>query len=99
MPDVDFKVERAEAIAYAASPQLAFKVRVTQMAEADHPPVEIQSVALQCQIRLEPGRRRYSPAEQEKLVDLFGEPARWGQTVRSTLWVNTAGVARAFTDS
>jgi len=98
MPELDFQVEGAEPTPYAASPMIALKLRVSQVKEADAPLAKIHSVALQCQIRLEPGRRRYSPAEQEKLVELFGEPKRWGQTVRSTLWVNASVVVPGFVE-
>lgn len=97
MPDLDFKVESVEAIPHAAAPTLAFKLQVTQetgpAGEAQSP---IHSVALRCQIRLEPGRRRYSPDEQAKLAELFGEPHRWGQTVRSMLWAHASIVIPPF---
>jgi hypothetical protein len=86
MPDVNFQVEGAEPMAYAASPTLAFKLRIAEaLAEA---PACIHSMSLHCQIRLEPAQRRYTPGEQERLVELFGEPRRWGQTVRSLLWTH-----------
>jgi hypothetical protein len=97
MPDLDFKIEGAEPVPYAAAPTLAFKLRMTQKRGAGEP-ISIHSVALRCQIRLEPGRRRYSPKEQEGLSDLFGEPHRWGQTVRSMLWAHTSIVAPPFDD-
>src|SRR5262245_66547252 len=39
-------------------------------------------MALRCQIRIEPNRRRYSDAEAERLLDLFGERSRWGETLK-----------------
>jgi hypothetical protein len=51
-------------------------------------PTPITSVALRCQVRVQPARRRYSGPEQEKLLDLFGTPDRWGKTVRDLLWAN-----------
>src|SRR5262249_35805441 len=84
MPDLSFPVETADPVPYAATPLLAFKLRITQGA-ADPP---IQTVALRCQIRMEPARRAYSPAEQAGLLDLFGEPHRWNQTLRSLLWTH-----------
>jgi hypothetical protein len=99
MPELNFQIEKAEPVPYAASPQLVLKLRVTQVAENDQPLAAIHSVALRCQIRLEPGRRKYSLDEQEKLFELFGEPHRWGQTVRSTLWVNTAVVVPPFKEN
>ena len=50
----------------------------------------IYSVALRCQIQIEVTRRRYSEEDQERLLDLFGEPERWGQTLRNMLWTNAA---------
>jgi hypothetical protein len=99
MPELDFHVESAAAVPYSAAPQLAMKLRVAQQMDGPAAPVKIQSVALHCQIRLEPGRRRYSPSEQEKLVELYGEPHRWGQTVRSTLWANVDAAVPSFVDS
>lgn len=95
MPDLDFQVEGAEAVSYAASPQLALKLRLTN-ADADEP---IQTVALRCQIQLEVARRRYSAEEQERLYDLFGEPERWGQTLRTMLWTHASIVVPPFTGS
>lgn len=98
MPDLDFKVESAAAIQHATVPTIAFRLRIKEELAADHAaPSRIHSVALRCQIRLEPGRRRYSVEEQAKLGELFGEPHRWGQTVRSTLWMNASLVVPPFT--
>jgi Family of unknown function (DUF6084) len=98
MPDLDFFVDHAQPVPYAATPQLAIALRIVQRPPAGRPAREIHSVTLRCQVRLEPSRRKYSPAEQEKLLELFGEPARWGQTVRSMLWVNTAIAVPAFVE-
>jgi len=96
MPDLQFKIDGVEVIPYAASPQLAFKLRVDSGADDAGKPVAVHSVMLRCQIRLEPVQRRYDPAEQEQLQELFGEPQRWGQTLRSMLWTNTMAVIPPF---
>jgi hypothetical protein len=98
MPELDFHIDGVEAVPYAASPTLAFKLRVNQLAEEDQALASIHSVILRCQVRLEPARRRYAPAEQEGLNELFGEPHRWGQTVRSMLWCNVAVSVPTFTE-
>jgi hypothetical protein len=95
VPDLNFTVDRAEALLYSASPLLIFKLRI----EAEDEASSIPAVALRCQIRIEPTRRRYSPPAQERLLDLFGEPERWGQTLRSMLWTHTALVVPHFTGS
>jgi hypothetical protein len=86
MPDLNFSITKAEPVPYAASPMLNFELNI---ADAESEQTLIHSVALRCQIRIEPVRRKYEPAEKEKLSDLFGEPSRWGQTLRTMLWTNT----------
>jgi hypothetical protein len=93
MPDLDFNVERAEVVPFAASPLLVFKLRLTN-ADADE---AIHAVALRCQIRIEPARRGYGADEQPRLLDLFGEPHRWGRTLRSMLWTHATVMVTPFT--
>jgi hypothetical protein len=95
VPDLNFTVDRAEPVLYSASPLLIFKLRI----EAEDDATSIPAVALRCQIRIEPTRRRYTPPAQERLLDLFGEPERWGQTLRSMLWTHTSLVVPQFTGS
>ena len=93
MPDLQFKVEAAEPMRNAASPQIAFKVRITN-ADQQEP---IHSIALRCQVQIEPVRRRYTREEQEHLVELLGEPERWSDTLRPLLWANVNVSVPAFT--
>jgi len=93
MPDLSIAVEKVEVVPFAASPTLAFKLRV---ANADAAQV-IHAVVLRSQIQIEVTRRRYTPQDQERLGDLFGEPERWGQTLRNLLWTNTSTVVPQFT--
>jgi hypothetical protein len=92
MPELDFQVEGAEAVPFAAGPMLALKLRVRQRAAA----VPIHAVALRCQIRIEPAKRRYDAAEGGRLLDLFDRPNRWGQTMRPMLWTHASVVVPAF---
>jgi hypothetical protein len=95
MPDLDFQVDGAEPLPFAAAPLLVFKLRVTE-ATGETP---IHAVALRCQVRIEPARRRYGGRDHERLRDLFGEPQRWSQTLRSMLWTHTSVVVPPFTGS
>jgi len=95
MPDLVFVVEGAEAVPYAISPLLTLKLRVRNADELE----PIQTVMLRCQIQLEVTRRQYNAEERERLLDLFGEPPRWGQTLRPLLWANTNVVVPPFTAS
>ena len=83
MPDLHFQVETAEATPNTATPLLTFKVRAT-----DSEMQPIHSIALRVQVQIEPVRRRYTPAEQEHLAELFGEPERWSKSVHPLLWAN-----------
>ncbi len=96
MPDLNFQIEGVEAVAYAASPLLSFKLRVTNAEAANEP---IHTVALRCQIQIEATRRRYNAQEQERLLDLYGAPERWGQTLRTTLWTHASMVVTPFQGS
>jgi hypothetical protein len=98
MPDLQFAVETAAPQLFAAAPLLVFKLRVTEPPHAGAP-TEFHSVALQCQIRIEPTRRRYDPAEQSKLFEVFGPPSQWGQSLRSMLWTHAQAVVGPFSGS
>ncbi len=93
MPDLSFQVENAAPQLHSASPLLTFKLKV---ANAD-PAESIHTVVLRCQIQIETTRRRYTLDEQKRLLDLFGEPERWNQTLRTTLWTHTNAVVSPFT--
>jgi hypothetical protein len=96
MPDLDFQVETAEPIPYAAAPLLAFKLRVARTGMDQAP---IHSILLRCQIRIEPTQRRYGPQEQERLFDLFGKPEDWNRSLRSMLWTHTSVIVPTFIGS
>jgi len=95
MPDLSFQIEQAEVASHAATPLLIFKLRLTNR------PMEetIHTVALRCQIQMEVTRRHYSEKDQEALLDLFGEPDRWSQSLRSLLWTHASVVVPSFAGS
>ena len=84
MPDLNFRVEGAEVLEYAAVPSILFKLRVENLEEEP-----IRSVSLNTQVRIAATQRHYDTAEQQRLLEVFGEPHRWGQTLRSLLWAHT----------
>jgi hypothetical protein len=94
MPDLDFAVEGAEVVTFAVAPTLALKLRITDSGEEP-----VHAVMLDCQVRIEAPRRRYVPAERERLGDLFGDPSRWSQTLRSLLWTHVSVNVPPFADS
>ncbi|MFZ0521691.1 MAG: DUF6084 family protein [Candidatus Acidiferrales bacterium] len=95
MPDLQLTIAGADAVQYAAAPLLSFKLRVENRPSDE----VIHSLALRAQIQLEVSRRKYDPGEQERLRDLFGEPSRWGQTLRSMLWTHANVMVPRFAGS
>ena len=91
-PELAFAVEGAEAERFAAAPLIHLRLRVSN----DSSGLAIRNVMLQCQVRIEPARRKYEAAEQARLVELFGEPERWSRTLQSLLWANTSVLVPAF---
>jgi hypothetical protein len=95
MPDLSFRILEATAVPFAASPTLAFKLRIENAIVGE----TIHTVALRCQIQIDVTRRRYAAREQSRMRDLFGEPDRWSQTLRSLLWTHANVVVPSFQDS
>jgi hypothetical protein len=94
VPDLSFEVVDAEVLPFAAVPSLLFKLRVENL--EDEP---VRSVALNTQIRISATQRHYEAGEQERLLELFGEPSRWKDTLRSLLWTHTVLQVPPFSSS
>jgi hypothetical protein len=94
MSQLTFDVVGARAEPYAAVPTLAFALRV---GEGSGQP--IHTIALRCQIQIEPRRRPYSPTEETRLLELFGEPKRWGDTLKTLLWTQAPLMIPGFAGS
>jgi hypothetical protein len=92
MHALTFRVESADAIPFAAAPTIGFRLRVVNPNTTQ----AIQSIALRSQILIEASRRHYNGTERDSLRDLFGEPDRWSQTLRSLLWTHVAVTVPAF---
>lgn len=85
MPDLGFEVVGAAAKPFCLTPTLALRLAIQ---DRDAQPVA--AIALDCQVRIDAQRRRYSAAEKERLAEVFGTPDRWAQTLRSLLWTQAA---------
>ena len=90
--ELDFSVRGAEAVRYAAAPAIGFQLAIES--RGDRP---IRSVVLDVQLQIAARRRSYSAREQPRLGDLFGEPHRWSDTLRTLPWLRTTQVVPAFT--
>jgi len=95
MPDLNFEVVGAEAPAFAAAPTLIFKLRIENAMDQER----IFTITLRCQIQINVTRRRYSPEAQARLLEVFGEPKRWGETLHPLLWTHTSTVVQQFSGS
>jgi hypothetical protein len=92
MSDYTFSVVEIFAEPYAVAPQLTARLRV-----AEGTGQRIHAIALRCQVRIEPQRRRYDKGEQNGLLGLFGERDRWIDTLRPFLWMHCNTTVQGFT--
>jgi hypothetical protein len=95
LPDLQLTIEGADVVPYSATPLVSFKVRISNNAQAE----VIHTIAMRAQIQIEVTGRKYDSTEQARLLDLFGEPDRWGQTLRNMLWTHASVVVPRFTGS
>lgn len=94
MTALGFSVLGARAEPYAAAPTLMLRLRITESTGE-----RIHAMALRCQIQIEPRQRHYTAAEEERLLELFGEPPRWGETLKTVLWTHASLMVPGFEGS
>jgi hypothetical protein len=70
---------------------LALNLRISESTGA-----KVDSIALRVQVRLDVQRRRYVAAESALLEELFGEPARYAETLKPMLWTHVTAMVPAF---
>ena len=87
-----FEVTGARAPIEAAAPTIAFDLRVRETTNA-----RVEAIALRVQIAIEPRKRHYSCSEETRLVELFGPPHRWGETLHAVLWSHVSLTVPGFT--
>ncbi|WP_328885657.1 DUF6084 family protein [Streptomyces sp. NBC_00316] len=92
MTEFAFTCTGVRADPYAAGPTLVFRLRITASEEA-----RVHALALRCQIRIEPARRGYEPAEADALHDLFGDRSRWGSTLQPLQFAQVTLMVPSFT--
>ncbi|MFB7667997.1 DUF6084 family protein [Kitasatospora sp. NPDC056138] len=76
MTGLGFSCLGVRADPYAAGPTLVFRLRITAAQD-----VRVHALLLHCQLRIEPARRPYGPGEELRLGVLFGERARWSNSL------------------
>jgi hypothetical protein len=91
-PDLDFDCREVVADPYAAGPTAVFRMRARESSG-----VRVHAVALRCQVRVEPIHRHYSDREAGRVLDLFGDRSRWGQTLQALQLAFVTQVLPSFT--
>ena len=92
MTEVTFAVLDMSPEPYAVTPLLNARVGIA--ADGDDP---VHTIALRCQVRIEPLRRGYSDHEEAGMLDLFGPRERWSTTQRTFLWQHSSAMVQGFT--
>jgi Family of unknown function (DUF6084) len=92
MADLTFDCIAAQADRYAVMPSISLTLRISETSGQ-----RIDAIALRCQIRIEPHKRRYSPDEARRLHDLFGDTERWAETVKAIQLAAVSVMVPAFT--
>jgi hypothetical protein len=87
---LSFQVTGVKVERFAAVPTLAFDVEISGAT------APVESLSLRCQIRIEPHRRRYAPEEEDRLLEVFGETPRWGDTLKPFLWTHLTALVPGF---
>ena len=89
--ELSFECVDVRAEPYTAAPTLAFRLRIAETTGA-----AIHNIALRCQLRIQPRKRAYSDAEAAGLRDLFGERARFGDTLKPLRFADASLLVRPF---
>ena len=79
---------------FAAGPTLLFRMRAAETSG-----VAIHSIALRCQMRIEPQKRSYTDEEKSRLYDVFGEPSQWGETLKPFQFASISHIVGGFSGS
>ena len=94
MAELVFDCVGANSDKYAMAPSMSFALRIAETSGQ-----KVEAIALRCQIRIEPARRRYSDAEAERLNDLFGDTQRWADTLKPLQFTTVSIMVPGFTGS
>jgi Family of unknown function (DUF6084) len=92
-PELQFSVEGAEAVSRAAAPTIALRLGVERVGGGP-----VRSATVGVRVDIAPARRAYDATTRERLVDLFGAPDRWGDTLGSIGWSRATVLVGPFAD-
>ena len=91
MAELAFDCIGARVDRYAVVPSLSLVLRISETSGQ-----RVEAIALRCQIRIEPARRRYSGVEAERLNELFGDTERWADTLKPMQFSTVATMVPGF---
>lgn len=94
MPELVFDCLGARSDPYAAGPTMTFRLRIAETTGE-----RVHAIALRCQLRIEPQKRRYTDAEAQQLDGLFGDRSRWAETLRPLQFAEVSAMVPGFTGS
>ncbi len=94
MAELAFDCTGARVDKYSVMPAMYLSLRISETTGS-----RVEAIALRCQIRIEPARRRYSDDEAERLNDLFGETQRWADTLKPIQFSNISVMVPGFAGS
>ncbi|WP_020500151.1 DUF6084 family protein [Sciscionella marina] len=94
MTQLRFEVLDIHAQRYAVVPILQVRVRIQENTGE-----RVHAMLLRAQVRIDAQRRHYDETERTGLADLFGEPSRWGRTLKPFLWTHCAAAVPGFQET
>jgi len=93
MSELRFHISAVRVEPYAILPTLNFRLKIGESSGE-----QIHAIVLRCQIQIDPRQRRYTPGEEVQLLELFGTPDRWRDSLRTLLWTQTSLMVPGFHD-
>jgi len=94
MAELAFECLNVRPLRYGIGPALVFRLHIAEVNAA-----AVHAIALRVQIRIEPQLRHYAEHEAELLTYLFGERARWGETLKPMQFITASLMVPSFTGS
>ncbi len=94
MAELAFDCLEARPDRFALAPSMSLSLKIAETTGQ-----RIDAIALRCQIRIEPARRRYTRTEAERLNDLFGDTQRWADTLKPMQLTTVSTMVPGFTGS
>ena len=90
MAEIAFRVVRASAVEYSATPELALALEISLPGDS------VDCILLRSAVRIEAGKRAHDEAERERLRELFGGESIWARSPKSLLWSRATSVVPGF---